>query len=513
MGSDGYVWAREFIAKNPEMAGRLEIDKHWYRFRLWGQLAYNNELGRDYWEAVLRHRFPDVDAKLLYDAWESTSEIIPQLNRSVWAPTDGDFAAEGCMQRSGFLTADDYQFARNPMVLTRIDNAPDPQCISVTDWASAFLAGKTLKGITPLQVADNLDGYAATALDALPALRAQMGNDLELQETLNDIESMAYLGRYYADKMRGAAKLAVFREDRQRKQYNAEAVAHFKDAVEEWKAYAALLSSQYKTQLLARTHFLDWNGTMADVEEEVAAAKREGDFPDVGFGNLNDGDSFRIGTDLKVEVEAKDGDGIKEVKLYLNGLLVDAVKESKAPYVWNGSSDEELLENMKRGWYRLEAVAVDNTGVTGRSVAYINVGNASEASKDVWRNEIHQVILDEGERMQSDENEETRIELPRLECWIAFQEDGKCVFRDERADDIAWKTFSKDEPGPHWAEFKNGQLNTYRGEPGERDVLLWSSPKPRDEYKGPFEFGITRDKRVTVFQVEGKKIRTVWMSN
>ncbi len=28
MGSDGYVWGREFIARHPEMAGRLEIDKH-----------------------------------------------------------------------------------------------------------------------------------------------------------------------------------------------------------------------------------------------------------------------------------------------------------------------------------------------------------------------------------------------------------------------------------------------------------------------------------------------------
>ena len=62
MGSDGYVWGREFIAKNPEMAGQLEIDKHWYRFRLWGQLSYNNKLDRDYWEAALKHRFPGVDA-------------------------------------------------------------------------------------------------------------------------------------------------------------------------------------------------------------------------------------------------------------------------------------------------------------------------------------------------------------------------------------------------------------------------------------------------------------------
>jgi hypothetical protein len=115
MSSDGYVWAREFIAKNPEMSGRLEIDKHWYRFRLWGQLAYDNDLGRDYWEAVLKHRFPSADAKKLYDAWEATSEVIPQLNRSVWAATDGDFSAEGAMQRTGFLTVDDYQFDRDPM--------------------------------------------------------------------------------------------------------------------------------------------------------------------------------------------------------------------------------------------------------------------------------------------------------------------------------------------------------------------------------------------------------------
>jgi hypothetical protein len=194
------------------------------------------------------------------------------------------------MQRSGFLTVDDYYFDREPMVLTRIDNAPDPQCISVTEWAKAFLAGKKLKGITPLQVADNLDKYAESAQAALPGLRKQAGDNVELKETLNDIESMAYLGRYYADKMRGAAKLAIFREgDRQDEQYLDQAVAHLKDAVDEWKAYAAILSSQYKTSLLARTHFLDWNSTLKEVEKEVVTVQQEDDFPKVRFTNLTDG--------------------------------------------------------------------------------------------------------------------------------------------------------------------------------------------------------------------------------
>jgi len=515
MGSDGYVWGREFIAENPEMAGRLEIDKHWYRFRLWGQLAYNNELGRDYWEAVLRHRFPGVGARLLYDAWESASEIIPQLNRSVWAATDGDFSAEGCMQRSGFLTLDDYHFAREPMVLTRIDNAPDPQCISVTEWAKALLAGKKLKGITPLQVADNLDKYAETALQALPALRAQMGDNLELKETLNDIESMAYLGRYYADKMRGAVTLAVFREgDRQDQQYLDQAVVHLKDAVDEWKAYAAILSSQYKTSLLARTHFLDWNSTLREVEKEVVTVQQEGDFPVVRFASLKDGARVPAETELRVEVDATDGDGIPEVKLYLNGLSLKA--HATEPQVWSGESDE-LLNALQPGIYHLEAVAEDENGLRSHQEIQIAVGNVSQDSAANWRDEIHQVVLNEGERLMDGEVRE----FPRLECFFTLENDGRlALFRGTPGsrEGLIWKTRGKaDRPTPQptpprfYAVLKDGQLVVYRGTPDNPDVILWESSKPSGP--GPYQLGITASRRLVIYRgVEGKR-NVVWRSN
>ena len=149
--------------------------------------------------------------------------------------------------------------------------------LSVKDWGKAVAAGNNPEGITPLKVADNLDQYAETALLALPELRKQAGDNIELLETLNDIESMAYLGRYYADKMRGGAKLAVFREDVQQRQYHAEAVAHFKDAVEEWKAYAAIVSSQYKPQLLARSDYLDWYLILEEIEKELTSVEMEGE--------------------------------------------------------------------------------------------------------------------------------------------------------------------------------------------------------------------------------------------
>lgn len=272
MGSDGYVWGREFVAKNPAMAGKLEIDKHWYQFRLWGQLAYNPELGREYWEAVLAYRFPGIDVHRLYDAWAASSEIIPQINTATFGANDAYIAPEGCIDfRGGFLTIDKYYFDKffSPMAGSGI--------ISVPDWGKAIASGEKPKGITPLEVADNLDNYAASAIEAIAPLFKQSLDNVELQETLKDILSMAYLGQYYADKMRGAAKLAVFREDRSLKTYHTEAVRHFKDAVEDWKAYAELASSQYKVQLLARTDYLDWNAILKEVEKEVITVEKEGD--------------------------------------------------------------------------------------------------------------------------------------------------------------------------------------------------------------------------------------------
>ncbi|TWU40650.1 Ig-like domain-containing protein [Novipirellula artificiosorum] len=507
MGSDGYVWARESVAKNPEMAGRLEVDKHWYQFRLWGQLAYNTDLGRDYWEATLAHRFPGVDAKALYDAWESVSEIVPQVNRAVWAPTDGDFAAEACAQRDGFLGVDDFHFARKPMVLTRVKDAPDPQCVSVTDWAKAVLSKKPVKGLTPLQVADNLDGFAATAQSALTALRQNANGNVELLETLNDIESMAFLGRYYADKTRGAAKLALFREsNRESKPFHAEAVAHFQDAVEEWRQYARVLTPQYKTQLLARTHFLDWNATLKEVENELAKVESEGDFPEVQFTNPTDGAQLAANSDLRVEVQASDRDGIKEVKLYLNGLLLDADKKARPAYAWSGSSDD-LLKGLKTGVHQLAAVAEDMTGVKARQEIQISVGDVAKNAEANWKDEIHQVLLKDGDRMMAGD----RIDLPRLECKVMFNTSGKLVVIDQNTG-LLWGSFSKDEDDlSHFAEFKNGQFVTWRGTPEKPEVALWKSreqPEPGDH-----RLAITVGKRLIIYrETEGKLRTVVWMS-
>ena len=265
MGPDGFVWGREFVSKDPDLAGRLEIDKHWYRFMLWGRLGYDLTLPREYFEQRLQARFPGADAARLYDGWAAASQIVPQVNRFFFRVNDFQFAPEGCISSSGFLTVEAF-FQHPPL--------PGSGILSVQEYAGAVVKGETPDGATPMDVADRLDALAEKALAGAAALRKGAQPGKELAATLADMESMARLGQYYADKIRGAADLAVFRADRGRTEARERAVRHLEEAVKEWKAYAKVATSRYRPQLLSRTHYLDWDAIAEDVKRDVAIARR-----------------------------------------------------------------------------------------------------------------------------------------------------------------------------------------------------------------------------------------------
>ena len=259
MGPDGYVWGREFVSKVPELSGELEVIKHWYRFMLWGRLGYDLTLTRDYFEKRLARRFPTAEAALLYDTWANASGIIPQVNRFFFRVNDLQFAPEGCIFEGGFV--DVNHFFRNPPL-------PGSGILSVQEYATAVLKGEEPDGMTPTEVADKLDAMANAALAGVAKLRKSPLASKELAATLGDIEAMSFLGRYYADKIRGAAALAVFRADPKRVAAHEQAVRHLTDAIDEWQTYARIAGAAYRPQLLSRTHHLDWDKLLADVKAE-----------------------------------------------------------------------------------------------------------------------------------------------------------------------------------------------------------------------------------------------------
>jgi hypothetical protein len=104
-------------------------------------------------------------------------------------------------------------------------------------------------------------------------LRRAGRSDKELAATLTDMEAFAYLGRYYADKIRGAAELALYRADPSRKASHQEAVRHLEHAIQQWEAYTEVAANAYHPQLYSRVHYLDWEKLLNEVRKEAETVR------------------------------------------------------------------------------------------------------------------------------------------------------------------------------------------------------------------------------------------------
>jgi len=268
MGSDGYVWGREFTSLEPESPRELETDKHWYKFMLWGRLGYDLDLKREAIEKILLARFPETKGLGLYDTWATVSKIIPQVNRFHWCNWDFMWAVEGCFdQRKGFHTVRD--FIKTPPM-------EDSGLMSIPDYVEKRLAKEQMTGTTPIQIAEGLQSYAGQSLKQVAAIRRKAkAMSKELRLTLSDIEAMSHLGNYYASKILGGVQLHLFEKSKDQKDRGS-AVRHLADAQKHWKSYAAVASKLYKPQLLARTRVLDWNRILDDVKKDVEIALQSG---------------------------------------------------------------------------------------------------------------------------------------------------------------------------------------------------------------------------------------------
>ncbi len=262
MGSDGYVWGREFISKHPQSPRELEIDKHWYNFMLWGRMGYNPDMSVSHIKGLVQCRYPKAPIDKLYEAW-ATASLIPSLVTSFhWHDWDFMWAIEGCLDlRKGFHTIDDF-IKKAPMEGLGI--------ISIPNYVSALKDKKAISGITPLQLSAKLDSMSTEVL--IFADKERKSNIAKISdsydELIYDLFAWANMGKYYASKIRAAYYLHAYREGLGDKQKQL-ALSELEDALINWKAYAAAATRNYKPQFMAKTRTIDWDALTKDVEKEI----------------------------------------------------------------------------------------------------------------------------------------------------------------------------------------------------------------------------------------------------
>jgi hypothetical protein len=264
MGPDGYIWGREFISTEPETPRQLVMQKQWYSFMLWGRLSYDPSMPDALFERTLAQRFPEAPAAKLFEASSVASKIIPQVTRFFWGDIDLKWFPEACLshpRHKGFYTVKHFMEG---------ETMPESGILNVATYRDRLLANQPMNGMTPPQVAEALKAHAAATLKLVSELRPVKNKELRM--TLGDLQAMAHLGNYYAEKILGATELAL--HDRTGKpEHKASAVRHLETALEHWKKYAAAATAQYRPQLLNRVGYVDLNALVAKVEQDVDMAK------------------------------------------------------------------------------------------------------------------------------------------------------------------------------------------------------------------------------------------------
>lgn len=279
MGPDGYIWGRDFLSRDAMgLNGRRQLvwDRQWFSFHLWGRLSYDPSLPDAHFQRVLGARHPSVSATMLFAASQASSRIIPQVTRYNWGSIDVHWYPEANLshpaQWKGFYTVRHFMEG---------GTMPGEDVLSISAWREKLRAGKTITAQTPPEVAAALERDADTTLQLVTDLRKPAdATDQELTLTLGDYEAQAWLGRYYAAKIRGAIDLAEFNASANAAAQGS-AIKHLEGALAHWKQYAALYDRQYTPQLLNRVGPTDIPAltTKAAADIEIVKAWKPGTPP------------------------------------------------------------------------------------------------------------------------------------------------------------------------------------------------------------------------------------------
>jgi hypothetical protein len=271
-GSDMWVWGRNFLSADRTAARELEMDRHWYHWLLWGRLGYDPSLDNERLIALLAQRFPGIPGKDFFDAWQHASMVYPLTTGFHWADFDFQWYIEACRSRpepaqtrSGFHDVNRF---------ITLGTHPGTDNIAIPRYVEATVAGEKMNGTTPPQVAQKIDASADAALALLDRVEGRpLKTSSEARQTLADIRTMAWLGKYYAAKIRGATELALFRRTGQQAHRQA-AVGQLTQAAGFWDRYTALAATSYKNPLWTnRVGIVDWNELTAEVANDITIAR------------------------------------------------------------------------------------------------------------------------------------------------------------------------------------------------------------------------------------------------
>ena len=295
--------------------------------------------------------------------------VYPKTTGLHWGPLDLHWYIEGCKGRPGFAKTKTGFHDVNRFI------SLDP--LSTTGYQSIRDHGKNpdVDGVTPIDISEQIHAHAEKALTLIAGMKHR--GDKELRLTLGDINSMAYMGKYYAHKIRGAAELAVYREnnDVARQQ---RAIAELQQAAKYWRLYVASAMERYTNPIwMNRSGHSDWRKFMVDALQDIEKAG--------GSAEISSFEPTKGGTILEAEnASVTNGKVANKAAGFTGSGYVDFGAKSKSSAItWTFDAPEaglytlEFRYALEKGQYPV-AVSV-NGKAQGDAIFWNTAGNTTWA--------------------------------------------------------------------------------------------------------------------------------------
>lgn len=239
-----------------------EFERYWLFHLLFGRLSYNADADSHVWMRHMNARFGDL-ADDVMNACSSASRIITFIIR--FNMSDPNMFVFPETDTGGVL---DYYLDTPPS---------DPALIkSFREAVNEQLSGEFTARLDPDDASSYLRMLGQTCLDCLADL-GDCNNDFsgELRSMIVDIEALAELSIYHADKIQAARALTVFYEN-----YDLAAldkcVRHLNEATTHWERLVAVTDSIYNDHLVTGPiDNVTWNEKMQLVEEDIERVQEQ----------------------------------------------------------------------------------------------------------------------------------------------------------------------------------------------------------------------------------------------
>ncbi|QMW04382.1 hypothetical protein [Spirosoma foliorum] len=287
VGSEGYIPAKDYShVKSDHQTWDYAFEKQWLFYQLWGRLLYDPTTPDAVFEDSFANRYGLKSGKPMLEAYSAASQMPLRLASFYGSTWDYTLYSEGFL--APFSASKGFQDNVSSFISINelIDHSTlEPTYLSIKEYVNQTLAKKGIPKakLSPLKLADLLDADSKTVLQRLEQVRSGASPTLTCE--LADLETWAYLSRYFADKLRAAVSLQTYRLTKD-KTHQQKAITYLNQCVTHWRKVSEITGSHYhevpytEGYISKETAYKDsqrflWSNYLPQVEHDIALAQED----------------------------------------------------------------------------------------------------------------------------------------------------------------------------------------------------------------------------------------------